>query len=514
MRVRGYIKWLVAVGIFLALLLLDYFQRGELEKLSRQNLTLASEKVTLSVERSLTEPASIVRRLLGIVETFGMVGQKEYESPGISVAENYSFVVQSGIITQDNQVLAEYPHHPSTLNGETVAKILHSGGKTFVGGEGKVPVYVSDLTETADDKILLYSARMGEEKEFGYLYLAVSVADLIPHPPALREDEGYWMAIYDSSKQEVLSHRMDQAQDLGISAELFSGGENPWTLKVGYVSGSNRGWVVGRFVNFTFGILVAIIIWVLIFLLDRRANTLASAVKKRTKSLENVNKEMEEFVYVVSHDLKAPLITIQGMIDIFMDSPQGKRLSKRSREFMETIKAASERMGDLIGDLLQLSRVGRFDVETERVNIAEVVEVVFSEVRTLDVKYRFNFSMEGNFPALRVNRRRIYQIFANLINNAVKFMSEDNTEPYVLVTCEDKGEFYEFRVKDNGAGIDPRYQKRIFGVFKRLHGRQVEGTGIGLAFVKKIVETQGGIIWVDSDVGRGAEFIFTLPKED
>lgn len=306
---------------------------------------------------------------------------------------------------------------------------------------------------------------------------------------------------------------MDQAQDQGAKSELFSGGDNPWTVKVGFVTSWNRNWIVGRFVNFSFGIVLAILIWVLIYLLDRRARDLSGEVEKRTKDLENVNKEMEEFVYVVSHDLKAPLITIQGMVDLFLDSEE-KRLSKRGEEFMKSIREASERMGDLIGDLLQLSRVGRFDTEEEMVNIAEVVEVVFSEVRTIDIKKRFNFTMDGEFPALKVNRRRIYQIFANLVNNSVKFMDPNNPSPYVRVSCADLGEFYEFRVKDNGPGIDPRYHKKVFGVFQRLHGREVEGTGIGLAFVKKIVDRMGGIIWIESEVGKGAEFIFTLPKPE
>jgi signal transduction histidine kinase len=122
--------------------------------------------------------------------------------------------------------------------------------------------------------------------------------------------------------------------------------------------------------------------------------------------------------------------------------------------------------------------------------------------------------MDGEFPALKVNRRRIYQIFANLVNNAVKFMDPNNPSPYVRVSCADLGEFYEFRVKDNGPGIDPRYHKKVFGVFQRLHGREVEGTGIGLAFVKKIVDRMGGIIWIESELGKGAEFIFTLPKPE
>lgn len=514
LNIRGYVKWVVALGIVLALFLLDSLQRHELESFQSKILSLTQEKSTIAVEEVLSKPAIVIREMAGVIKVIPKLTQENYESIGKTISDNYGYVVQTGVISKNNQVLVEYPHNPSALYGETITKILYSGGKTFITGDNQLRVYVSDYTETSEGRILLYSVQVDSGNEGKYLYLAAALDKLVNASQFFSSDnDNYWLAIYDSQKQEVFSHRMDQAQDQGAKSELFSGGDNPWTVKVGFVTSWNRNWIVGRFVNFSFGIVLAILIWVLIYLLDRRARDLSGEVEKRTKDLENVNKEMEEFVYVVSHDLKAPLITIQGMVDLFLDSEE-KRLSKRGEEFMKSIREASERMGDLIGDLLQLSRVGRFDTEEEMVNIAEVVEVVFSEVRTIDIKKRFNFTMDGEFPALKVNRRRIYQIFANLVNNSVKFMDPNNPSPYVRVSCADLGEFYEFRVKDNGPGIDPRYHKKVFGVFQRLHGREVEGTGIGLAFVKKIVDRMGGIIWIESEVGKGAEFIFTLPKPE
>jgi len=512
LRVRGYVKWVVAIGLLLALLVLDFFQRRELERSAQQILDLTTTRAVITVESFLSQPADIVGRLLSTVDFSGLMTQEEFTPLGEHIVQQFPYVVQTGIITEKNLVVVEYPYNPSALYSETIAKILYSGGKTFISDEGGTAVYISDINKTTEGEVLLYSALIEGTIEGTYAYVAVSADRLISQELDLSRDDYYWLSVSDSQKQELLSHNLDEAIDVGVTSSLWLGGDNPWTLKVGLVYGWNRGWVVGRFINFAFGVVLAIIIWILIFLLDRRARTLHSEVDKRTKSLENVNKEMEEFVFVVSHDLKAPLITIQGMIDLFIDS-EGKKLPKRSREFVESIKIASERMGDLIGDLLQLSRVGRFDTDTEEVNIAEVVEVVFSEVRTVDKKGLFDFIMEGSFPELKVNRRRIYQIFANLVNNAVKFMDQENAEPFVKVTCRDRGEFYEFRVIDNGPGIDPRYHKKIFGVFQRLHGRQVEGTGIGLAFVRKIVENMGGIIWVESEVGRGCQFVFSLPKE-
>jgi PAS domain S-box-containing protein len=237
---------------------------------------------------------------------------------------------------------------------------------------------------------------------------------------------------------------------------------------------------------------------------------LFSELKEHARRLEEKNREVESFVYAISHDLKAPLISVQGYASALL-SEYGSLLNEEARFYAERIKKNTELMDALISDLLELSRVGRITQPIEEIDLKGLLR---------DLKQEFTYKYEGlqlkvgDLPKVKGEKNRIMQVFSNLVDNAAKYMG-DQKEPLVEVGCEPRGREWRFYVRDNGQGIAPEYLDKVFQPFYR--GSQealggVEGTGLGLAIVKKIVEYHGGRIWAESRPGEGATFYFTLPR--
>ncbi len=231
----------------------------------------------------------------------------------------------------------------------------------------------------------------------------------------------------------------------------------------------------------------------------------------KSQEIQRRNNELDDFTYVVSHDLKEPLISIEGYSKILMEE-FGSSLQTESEEFVQSIVQASTRMKNLIDDLLTLSRISRLSESFKPVSIGNVIE---------DVKLDLQFTIKENNVKLIVqdklqkvfgNETQLKLLFRNLLSNAIKFSDKDT--PIVEIGCEEyTEEMYKYFVKDNGIGIDRQYFEKIFIIFQRLHGREkYEGTGAGLAIVKKIVEMQGGKIWVESELGSGSTFYLLLKK--
>jgi|GEM_PF-6250968 len=245
---------------------------------------------------------------------------------------------------------------------------------------------------------------------------------------------------------------------------------------------------------------------------------LENKVKERTlqlaqanEALGRINKELDDFTYIVSHDLKEPLRGIKAFTKLLMEE-HADRLNEEAREYLKVISESSTRMTRLIEDLLNLSRIGRIKNIESGIDIDEVLS---------DVKKNLAYSLEekgadlkliGPFPKITCDRIRITEVFTNLISNAIKYSKKD-VPPVVEVGCRDDGDFYEFYVKDNGIGIEEKYYDKVFQIFQRLHAKdEYEGTGAGLTIVKKIIESHNGKIWLESVPGEGTTFYFTLPK--
>ncbi len=225
-------------------------------------------------------------------------------------------------------------------------------------------------------------------------------------------------------------------------------------------------------------------------------------------ALERSNRELNQFAYVASHDLKAPLRGIANLAQ-WVEEDVGGAMPERSREHIRVLLSRVRRMESLIDGILAYARVGKSGGEREEIDVGQLVRDVLELLAPQPGAVRVDVGQE--LPRLRAERAPFQQIWMNLLGNALKHARRDGAE--VRVRAQDRGGEWEFQVADNGPGIAPQYQQRIFGIFQTLASRdRVEGTGIGLATVKKLVETEGGRVWVESQVGQGATFRFTWPK--
>ena len=239
-------------------------------------------------------------------------------------------------------------------------------------------------------------------------------------------------------------------------------------------------------------------------------NIMARTVGANISQLESRNQELDQFAYVVSHDLKAPLRGIESA-SRWIEEDMGKdQLPPHIREFLGLMRQRVHRMEKLITGILDLARIGRVAQANETVFVRTLVREV---VDTLNPPLGFRVELPFFLPTLVTNIVQLQQVFTNLISNALKYHDHPETGT-VQIGCDDAGDFYLFSVADDGPGIDPEYHDRIFVIFQTLTERDTfESTGVGLAIVKKIVERQGGRIVVKSAEGQGAKFSFTWPKQ-
>ena len=230
-------------------------------------------------------------------------------------------------------------------------------------------------------------------------------------------------------------------------------------------------------------------------------------LERMVESLESKNAELERFAYTVSHDLKSPLITIQGFLGI-LEQSLGELCTGEIKCHLTRITKAADRMFLFLGDLLELSRIGRLVNPPADVSMTELAREAVDAVSGEDIVGKIQFDIEENMPIVHVDAVRMREVWQNLVENAVKFMGDQpNPKIEIGIRRDDEPVFF---VRDNGVGIDPQFQGKIFGLFDRLDPK-AEGTGVGLALVKRILEVHGGRIWIESEgEGKGSTFCFTL----
>jgi PAS domain S-box-containing protein len=255
-------------------------------------------------------------------------------------------------------------------------------------------------------------------------------------------------------------------------------------------------------------------------------NRLANAVRahaeelgKANAELRRINQELKDFTYVVSHDLKEPLRTLEAFSN-FLAQDYGPSLGSEGQEYITYLIQASRRLGALIDDLLALSRAGRVINTPRPFSLEEAFQTVRQDLSDLVQRQKATVRVVGPLPPVAGDPERVTQLLANLVSNGLKYNKGPNPE-VVLGAAPGAGEEHEgtrsgfvtLFVRDNGIGVEPMYHEQIFRMFRRLHRRdEVEGTGAGLAICKKVVEAHGGRIWVESQAGHGSTFYFTLPR--
>jgi light-regulated signal transduction histidine kinase (bacteriophytochrome) len=241
----------------------------------------------------------------------------------------------------------------------------------------------------------------------------------------------------------------------------------------------------------------------------REVEQKAAELARLTSELEQSNRDLDQFAYVASHDLKAPLRGIANLTT-WIEEDIGETLSGDSREHMQLLKGRVHRMEALIDGILAYSRAGRARAAVEHVDTGALVHDI---VELLAPGPGVTVDVQPEMPTVDAERVPLQQVFLNLINNAVKYTRAARADVQVRVGWRSTRDAFEFTVADNGPGIAPEYHERIWGIFQTLQPRdQVEGTGIGLSVVKKIVETRGGTAWVESTEGAGSTFRFSWPK--
>ena len=235
-------------------------------------------------------------------------------------------------------------------------------------------------------------------------------------------------------------------------------------------------------------------------------------LNRRALELEAVNKEIESFSYSVSHDLRAPLRAVDGFSRILLQDYVDK-LDDEGKRLLHIIHGNTQRMGELIDDLLALSRIGRKDIELSDTDMDKLAKAVCNEIKAANNDRKFQFDIKPLPPALG-DSGMIRQVFFNFLFNALKF-TKHRENAIIEVGGYVDGSENVYYVKDNGVGFDMRYKDKLFGAFQRLHSeKEFEGSGIGLAIVQRIINRHGGRIWAEGKVDEGATFYFTLPNQD
>jgi light-regulated signal transduction histidine kinase (bacteriophytochrome) len=238
---------------------------------------------------------------------------------------------------------------------------------------------------------------------------------------------------------------------------------------------------------------------------------LEQRVKERTMQLEVANQELEAFSYSVSHDLRSPLRAIDGFSLAVLED-HGDQIGDSGKNYLQRIRAGAQRMGQLIDDMLKLSRVSRSTMKIQPTNLSELAEQCFRECQDAEPARNARISVTSGLFA-SCDHHLIKIALDNLIGNAWKYSSRKND------TCIEFGmrqnhDKHAFFVQDNGVGFDMQYANKLFGAFQRLHTvGEFPGTGIGLATVKRVISRHGGEIWAEAEPGRGATFYFTLPTQ-
>ncbi|HEY5729192.1 MAG TPA: histidine kinase N-terminal 7TM domain-containing protein, partial [Anaerolineales bacterium] len=242
--------------------------------------------------------------------------------------------------------------------------------------------------------------------------------------------------------------------------------------------------------------------------LELRVQHRTAELETANQELERKNAELERFTYTVSHDLKAPLVTISGYLGYLNEDIKTANIERLEKD-TQRIADAVDKMKNLLNDLLELSRIGRISNPYETVAFEDLIREALDIVHGRLEERGITVHSQSNLPLVHVDKPRLIEVLQNLLDNAAKFMGDQQKPMVVIGVVEGYKNVPVFFVKDNGIGIAPEFHERIFGLFNRLDPN-IEGTGVGLALVKRIIEFHGGRIWVESEAGKGTTFYFTV----
>jgi len=336
----------------------------------------------------------------------------------------------------------------------------------------------------SEAKIILWNG--GAERIFGYTGREALGRQLDLIVPERFE------APHDSALKRVISRGLDNSSEMRmVTARRKDGSEFPAELSLAYWETREGTYITGIVRDIT----------------DRKSSE--EAIKSTLAELKHSNEELQQFAYVASHDLQEPLRMVSSYVQLLERRYKG-RLDADADDFIGYAVDGAKRMQSLINDLLHYSRVGSRGKPFENVDCETVLKHALTNLR-LSIEGCGAEVTHDYLPVAMADGTQLLQLFQNLIDNAVKFRKDE--PPRIHISAEPNGTHWLFSVRDNGIGIEPEYAERVFAIFQRLHGRdEYQGTGIGLAVCKKIVERHGGRIWIESVKGEGTTFLFTIPQ--
>jgi PAS domain S-box-containing protein len=346
-----------------------------------------------------------------------------------------------------------------------------------------------DCIITINEKGIVESVNPAGERMFGYAaeeVLGRNVSMLMP-APYREEFDGYLANYVRTGEKRII--------DIGreVSGRRKDGTTFPIDLAVSEAQSGERRGFVGIVRDIT------------------KRKRAEEDLARHAEALTRSNEELEDFTHVVSHDLKEPLRAIEAFSG-FLAEDYADKLDETGRHYLDVLTHSASRLRDLIDDLLQLSRLRRAAPHRVPVEVDSLMRELRDSLAFTLTENRVDLRLQESMPAIFCDPVRIQSVFQNLVTNAIKY----NDKPEgarIEITCEERDSECLFCVRDNGPGIAPQYHKKIFRIFQRLvHREEQEGTGVGLALCKKIIETRGGTIWVESDGdGKGSAFFFTIP---
>ncbi|MEA3225511.1 MAG: PAS domain S-box protein, partial [Planctomycetota bacterium] len=244
-------------------------------------------------------------------------------------------------------------------------------------------------------------------------------------------------------------------------------------------------------------------------LAEQALESLNEELETTVERLIAANRELADFAHITAHDLRTPLRGIGSLAGI-VSAEYGDKLDEQGRELLDMLVGRASRMYEQIGGILEYSEIGHVEEKKRRVDLNKLIRTMTAAITPPE---NIEVSVMGKLPTLMCNETRIEQVFHNLLDNAVKHI--DKPEGRIEIDCVEEYGFWKFSIADNGRGIEEKYFTKIFEIFQTLVRRdEVEATGIGLSIAKKIIEISGGTIWVESEVGEGTTFFFTLPKQE
>jgi len=363
---------------------------------------------------------------------------------------------------------------------------------------------LSKITNSSNDAIVMINSiglvqfwNPAAEKIFGFSFQEVinQSLDKFIVPPRYRD------AHREGLKPFALTGRGNVVdKTLEISAIDKSGREFPIELSIASINIENNWHAVGTISDISERVQAK-------EALQKAHDELEERVEERTLALSRSNEELKDFAYIVSHDLKAPLRAISSLA-AWISADYEDVIDDDGKENLALLVSRTKRMNELIEGILQYSRLGRMEPDLEKINCQKLV---INTIDSLEQSENVKITIDGELPEIVYDRTQLRQVFQNLISNAISHL--DKPEGRIVVGCEDYKGLWKFSVSDNGIGIDERHFERIFKIFQSLKARdEQESTGIGLALVKKIVELNGGLVWLESSKGEGSTFYFTVPK--